>query len=407
MSSEDELRPISLTPCLSKILEDFVVKWLMFDIRHMIDPKQFGSLKGSSTTFCLIDMVDNWLKSLDNPSHYLRVCFLDFSKAFDRINHNILITKLLSLGARASLVPWICDFLTNRRQSVKIGSFRSDWAFINGGVPQGTKLGPILFLVVINDLELKSPLSYHWKYVDDISISECIPAQGCSSLQSDLDEIQQCASRNDMMLNGKKCKEMNVNFLRQSLVITPLSIDGQSLDQVLSFKVLGVTLNHRLKWDAHVEVTVKKASKRLYILRVLRRSGVPPSDLLLIYISLVRSVLEYACSVWHTSLTKGQSNAIELIQKRAFRIIYPGVHYADALQNANCIRTDERRHELCLKTFKKIGNPSSQLHHLFPVSRGSMHGRSLRNNNSSTLPSSKCHTERYIKSFIPAMCYNH
>ena len=258
---------------------------------------------------------------------------------------------------------------------------------------------------MINDLELKSPLSCHWKYVDDISISECIPAQGCSSLQSDLDEIQQWASRNDMMLNEKKCKEMTVNFLRQSPVITSLSIDGQSLDQVLSFKVLGVTLNHRLKWDAHVEVTVKKASKRLYILRVLRRSGVPPSDLLLIYISLVRSVLEYACSVWHTSLTKGQSNAIELIQKRAFRIIYPGVHYADALQNANCIRTDVRRHELCLKTFKKIGNPSSQLHHLFPVSRGSMHGRSLRNNNSSTLP--KCRTERYKKSFIPAMCYNH
>ena len=93
---EDEVRPISLTACLSKILEDFIVKWMMEDVKHKIDPKQFSSLQGSSTTFCLIDMINNWLSSLDAKSRYLRVCFVDFSKAFDRINHNLLIKKLLS-----------------------------------------------------------------------------------------------------------------------------------------------------------------------------------------------------------------------------------------------------------------------------------------------------------------------
>ena len=136
---EDEVRPISLTACLSKILQDFVVKWVMEDIRHKIDPKQFGSLQGTLTIFCLIDMINNWLSTLDVQSRHPRVCFVDFSKAFDRINHNILIKKFPSLGVRESLVPWICSFLSNRCQAVKVDWFLSEWVPINGGVPQGTK----------------------------------------------------------------------------------------------------------------------------------------------------------------------------------------------------------------------------------------------------------------------------
>ena len=195
---EDEVRPISLTACLSKILEDFVVKWMMEDIRHKIDPKQFGSLKGTSTTFCLIDMINNWLSTLDVQSRYLRVCFVDFSKAFDRINHNILIKKLLSLGARESLVPWICSFLSNRHQAVKVDGFLSEWVPVNSGVPQGTKLGPVLFLVMINDLELRSTNMNHWKYVDDITLSESLSVNEISTLQLELDAIQSWAVQNDM-----------------------------------------------------------------------------------------------------------------------------------------------------------------------------------------------------------------
>ena len=206
------------------------------DVKDKIDPKQFGSLRGSSTTFSLIDMINNWLQALDSPKRYLRICFLDFSKAFDRINHNILIAKLIALGVRRCLIPWICDFLSNRRQAVKIKESCSEWVYVNGGVPQGTKLGPVLFLVMINDLKMKSLNSSHWKYVDDVTISEVIKATEESCLQTELNELQQWACENDMKLNGLKCKEMVVSFLRHSDNNTPLYINDQQLELVTSFK---------------------------------------------------------------------------------------------------------------------------------------------------------------------------
>ena len=97
-NEESDTRPISLTPCLSKVLEDFVVKWLLDDIKGKIDQQQFGCLKATSTTFCLLDMIHTWLSFLDHPGRHLRLCFLDVSKSFDRIGYNVLVERLLDLG---------------------------------------------------------------------------------------------------------------------------------------------------------------------------------------------------------------------------------------------------------------------------------------------------------------------
>ena len=111
---ESDTRPISLTPILSKVLEDFVVSWMIEDVGEHIDSRQFGSLKGSSTTYCLLDLIHNWLSELDNPGCYLRACFLNFSKAVDRIDHTIVIRKLIDLGVCRCIIPWIYSFLTDR-----------------------------------------------------------------------------------------------------------------------------------------------------------------------------------------------------------------------------------------------------------------------------------------------------
>ena len=153
---------------------------LIEDDGEHIDSHQFGSLNRTSTTYCLFDLIDNWLSELDNPGCYLRACFLDFSKAFDRIDHTIVFRELIDLGVRRSIIPWICSFLTDRWQCVKLGQTVSNWLPVCAGVPQGTKLCHILFVIMVNDLKLASPSCSYWKYVDDIYIRICSDTRGVS-----------------------------------------------------------------------------------------------------------------------------------------------------------------------------------------------------------------------------------
>ena len=207
---------------------------------------------------------------------------------------------------------------------------------------------------------------------------------------------------NDMQINPMKTKEMVVCFMKDDPNLPYLTIGGNQVERVQEVKLLGLYLNNKLNWDTHVKETYTKAAKRLYLLVQLRRAGLNQIDMCRYYVACISSVLEYACQVFHGGLTKEQSEMLESIQKRAVRIISPGLSYSDALVFLNLQSLSERRQKLCLNLFTQIRNPSHMLNHLLPAPRETRY--SLRN--SKDLYPPKCNTNRYKNSFIPWCLFN-
>jgi retron-type reverse transcriptase len=352
---EKDLGPISLTSVLSKTMERFVAKWIMSQIRQLIDLNQFGSLAGLSTTHALLSLVHLLYKVTDQRDQCVRVLLLDFSKAFDRINHNILRTKMKDMAIDPTLIEWVRSFLTNRR--VRIGNSTSNYQQVNGGVPQGTVLGPILFMIMINDL-LKEWES-RWKYLDDTTLSETVAVNDQSVLKITLDGIYSWCEENDMVLNARKCKEILICFWKKKHNFQQLTVNDYPVEQVKSAKLFGLILSSDLKWNEHVVYIVKKSSRRLYILRLLKRAKADTKRLITVYISCIRAILEYCNQIWHFNIQEYLSKDIEKIQHRALEIIHPSLSYYDALWSVTfqlCIQNVNNcaRHSLKIKLSQSL-----------------------------------------------------
>ena len=211
-----DLRPISLTACLSKVAEDcVVVDYVKPAVLKVLDLNQYGAVPNSSTTQALIHMIHHWAKETDGNGASVRTVLFDYRKAFDLIDHNILVCKLAMLDLPNRIINWIIDVLSDRFQRIKLADgCYSQWGSVPSGVPQGTNLGPWLFLVLINDLNLDACSDHEcriWKYVDDTTASEVVAKGSESNAQQIANRVFEWSSDNRMKLNADKCKELRIS----------------------------------------------------------------------------------------------------------------------------------------------------------------------------------------------------
>ena len=196
--------------------------------------------------------------------HQVDAVFLDFSKAFDKVSHVILMQKLCNFGVSGCLLNWCRDYLSNREQRVVIDGISSDWRSIPSGVPQGSLLGPLLFVIFINDLlDVASPTSLVALYADDCKTSKVIQ-HPCDheSLQDDLNNLVLGSRLNHMSFNTKKCKLMRIK--KKSLpYYCSSTIGGTTLEVTAEFSDLGLLTNHKLSWNSHRDRISSKVNKVL------------------------------------------------------------------------------------------------------------------------------------------------
>ena len=395
---EKDIRPISITCPIAKVAESFMSHCFNEHFGALLDENQFGSTRNRSTTLALIKFANFLFESSDDCMNFVRVLFIDFSKAFDIIDHTVLCKKLIDGKFPPHIVAWSLSFLQDRFQYVKVGNLLSSPCVVNAGAPQGTRAGPDDFRLIINDLLFSLPCV---KYVDDVTVASVSRDSSDNRLQEAVDYLMHWCTDNGMRLNIAKTKEMIVHFGRRELsnAVPMLSIRASNVERVTTFKLLGVFFSSDLSWSAHISYILKKSAKRLYVVYQLVRAGINTRDIVSVYCSLIRSILEYACPVWHAGLTVAQSNDLESVQKRVLRIIFPGLSYNEALVFSGLERLCMRRERLVRKLFNEMKCNDHILNKLLPLRDPDAAKLNVRGFYPYRLPIAK--TNRYASSFIP------
>lgn len=317
-SDIENYRLITINSNISKVYELIIFKYIMSSVKDNISIHQHGFVKGRSTTSNLLNFVQFTLDSFSNESQ-VDVVYTDATKAFDRISHNIILYKLKYIhNFSPHLIELMASYLSNRFQSVCVNNFTSVRFRVTSGVPQGSILGPLLFILFINDVVDVVRHSQVLLYADDIKVFRPIDTvDDCVKLQQDVDEIVKWATKSELQFNIMKCKAMSFSRKKDTIMFA-YNIDGSALQRVDNFCDLGVYMDTKLAFSGHIGRIVREASRMAgFIIRNCRGFS-DIGTLKILYNSLVRSRLEYCCVVWNP-LYNCYILQLENVQKRFLR----------------------------------------------------------------------------------------
>lgn len=388
-------RPVSLTSVPSKILErilrEKIADYLLAE--GLLNPAQHGFIQGRSCLTNLLLALDKITDALDK-GHSVHIGFLDFEKAFDSVNHRLLIQKMRAYGIASNICSWTEEFLKERKFSVRVREANSSAAIAPSGVPQGTVLGPILFLIYVNDLPVRLD-SLCFLFADDVKVISTL-AHG-SQLQRDLDTISEWSERWDLPLNPAKCVTLSTSQSNGDIIL-----GGHMLHEAETVKDLGVTLNKTFTPSAQCAAAACKARKVLFLLKGAIKSRAPEVWIPL-YCAYVRPHLEYCVQAWSPYLKKDIA-VLENVQRMATRWVHhmKGIPYTERLKHLGLFSLERRRLRGDLIEVYKITNgnknvPCSEILRL-------RNGRDLRGH-SRTLDKLRCN-HRMRSSFFSQRVVN-
>ena len=344
-------RPVSLTVILCKVFES-IMRDKMLDhlVRYeLIKETQHGFVKKKSCLTNLLVFLEELTKYLDS-GYPVDVIYLDFQKAFDKVPHQRLITKLAAHGFDGDILNWIENWLADRKQRVVINGQFSGWRDVLSGVPQGSVLGPLLFVIYINDID-ESVVSRALKFADDTKIYHTVnTSSDIEMLRSDLCNLFSWSTEWQMLFNVEKCHVMHLGYGNPRV---DYIMDGKRLETVTEEKDLGVFVSEDLKWEKQCSYAVSKANK---VLGMIKRNFVDRSKEIIIplYKSLVRPHLEYCSQIWNPHFNK-DVKLIEGVQRRATKLVQGMEHlsYDSRLKELGLMRLSSRRiRSDLIETFK-------------------------------------------------------
>lgn len=331
LSDPNNFRPISLLPILTKPLERHIQKHLLsyMESNKLFHKFQSGFRKDHSCHTSLTALIDTWLSAI-NDGELTGAVFLDFKKAFDLVDHSILLKKLHIYLRNKDTVDFFTSYLKDRKQFVSINSCSSNTGILTHGVPQGSILGPVLFCIYINDLPLclEKDKTRCDLFADDSSVH--VKAKTIEEveivLQNSLNKIDIWCNANRVILNSSKTKSMVITTRQKHQLNTlslKLSVNSSTIEQVREHRVLGIVLDQEMKWEVHIRSLCKKLARNLYLLSKLS-SYASRDALLMFYYAHILSHINYASSIWDGA-AEVHLKKVDSLHRRAAKIIGRGL----------------------------------------------------------------------------------